>query len=93
MGIFKAYYLIRAVAAVHLYLGYVLLTAPGKLMENSTVTILGEALGLVRITSGTHCSSRCQFFYSSNNLGLPLSTIRSLLPSPACCLFSLASPT
>jgi hypothetical protein len=47
MGWIGAYNLIRVIAAAHLFLGYILIAAPHKLANDSTIMILGEALGLV----------------------------------------------
>ena len=47
MAIFKAYNLIRVVIAAHLLIGYLLIAAPRRLADQSTVLILGEAVGLV----------------------------------------------
>ncbi|KAI5812472.1 increased loss of mitochondrial DNA protein 1 [Pyronema omphalodes] len=46
MGLIKAYYLVRVIAAVHILMGYLLLAAPQKLANQSTIMVLGEALGL-----------------------------------------------
>jgi len=45
----RAYYLISAVAVAHLVMGYYLIVAPQKIATQSTIFILGEALGLVRV--------------------------------------------
>lgn len=49
MTLIKAYYLISAVAAVHMAMGYYLIVAPEKIATQPTIFILGEALGLVRV--------------------------------------------
>ncbi|KAI5850139.1 increased loss of mitochondrial DNA protein 1 [Tricharina praecox] len=46
MPLIKAYYIISAVAVVHLAMGYYLIAAPEKIATQSTIFILGEALGL-----------------------------------------------
>lgn len=47
MGFVKAYNLIRISAVAHMILGYILITAPQKIAKDTTIAILGEALGLV----------------------------------------------
>ncbi|KAF8539659.1 increased loss of mitochondrial DNA protein 1 [Trichophaea hybrida] len=54
MGWIGAYNLIRIVAAVHVFLGYILIMAPQKLANDSSVMIVGEALGLQQPKSSFH---------------------------------------
>lgn len=96
MGLFGAYNLVRAIAAAHIFIGYILITAPQKLATQSTIVILGEALGLVRASPFGcysplgHCSP---LLANSNNPGFPSMRTRSLRPSQVSSSCSLDSPT
>lgn len=70
----KAYYLISTVAAAHLAMGYYLIVAPQKIATQSTIFILGEALGLVRVFPAWNGDSLfANSLFLSNNQG-PRST-------------------
>ena len=48
MALLNAYTLIRIYVAAHLTIGYLLLTNPRILAEQTFIFIMGESLGLVR---------------------------------------------
>ena len=77
MGLFGAYNLVRAIAVAHIFIGYILITAPQKLATQSTIVILGEALGLVR-ASPFSCYS--PLLEAIAHRCLPTATTQGFLP-------------
>lgn len=83
MPLIKAYYIISAVAVVHLAMGYYLIAAPEKIATQSTIFILGEALGLVSVLRrGMAGAYLLTSLFHSNNQGHHSTKIHSHVPSP-----------
>ena len=80
MGLFGAYNLVRAIASAHIFIGYILITAPQKLAAQSTIVILGEALGLVRVSSGSSSGCHPPLSEAIAYLCLPTATTQGTLP-------------
>lgn len=54
MGLLSGFNLIRLVCAVHLFAGYLLIFNPKRIADNNTISLLGQAVGVVTIPSIPH---------------------------------------